>query len=222
MKFWLGFYLTILMAGCSVSEQEKSKIIIAACNIIQASSDFQSTFRLEKVNAVREQIGGEIFLGTDEDIKTAVEYDLCPELIALEPLAYQALLSETLRSFQRALMEELVTSNTERLQKFSPSESLSLVRYRDETNAIGILFYEKAPKEIRMYIDVVGNKLPVQLHEGQNVASINLSDFENIDLSLFRQERVEPRPNVWVWDIDVGDVTFLPCDRACWPEYDGG
>lgn len=72
---------TMSISGCWTSAEEKQKIASVACSVMKETRKMDSAIRVEKVNEVRREIGGEPYLDGDERILLAIELGYCEELI---------------------------------------------------------------------------------------------------------------------------------------------
>ena len=75
----------IFLTACGPSQKEKEEIAIITCNIMGESRNMDGVVRIKEINAAREQIGEDRFLGSDDDIKSSVKYGLCNELVLNDP-----------------------------------------------------------------------------------------------------------------------------------------
>ena len=71
----------ILLTACGPSTKEKEEIAIITCNIMGESRNMDGAVRIREVNAAREKIGGDAYLGSDDAIKESFKYGLCEELV---------------------------------------------------------------------------------------------------------------------------------------------
>ena len=69
-----------LLVGCGMSEKDKNEISLITCNVINATR-WDAAQRIKEVNAAREQMGEERFLGTYEDIIDSIQFGLCVNLV---------------------------------------------------------------------------------------------------------------------------------------------
>jgi hypothetical protein len=81
----------LFLAGCGQSQEEKEKLAVVACSIIKETGPMDGAIRVEKMNEVREKIGGEVFLDGDNAIKESIRWNICSSL-ALEDENYHQLL----------------------------------------------------------------------------------------------------------------------------------
>ena len=70
-----------MLFSCGPSVKEKEEIAILTCNIMGESRNMDAAFRIKEINAAREQIGEDRFLGTDDEILVSFELGLCKELV---------------------------------------------------------------------------------------------------------------------------------------------
>ena len=114
MKKLLALLLLFGIVGCSPSEQDIAEtrsqnidISISTCNLMKESSTNDGVFRLREINAAREKMGKELFLGTDSDVRQSIYYGLCSLLVLDDPI-YDTKLQERVDSekAQRLLAEQ--------------------------------------------------------------------------------------------------------------------
>ena len=73
--------ILLMLFSCGPSVKEKEEIAILTCNIMGESRNMDAAFRIKEINAAREQIGEDRFLGTDDEILVSFELGLCKELV---------------------------------------------------------------------------------------------------------------------------------------------
>ena len=93
MKRLLLLTTIIILVACGPSTQEKEEIAILTCNIMGASRNMDGAARIKEINAAREQIGEDRFLGSDDKIKESFKHELCKELVLNDP-GYNATIEE--------------------------------------------------------------------------------------------------------------------------------
>lgn len=71
----------IFLSACGPSNQAKEEIAIITCNIMGESRNMDGAVRIKEINAAREKLGEDAFLGSDDAIKQSFEYGLCRELV---------------------------------------------------------------------------------------------------------------------------------------------
>lgn len=86
-----AFTVTLFLSGCGVSESERQEIASVTCSLFASSRNFQSTYRLEKMNEARDAMGEPAFLGSDDEIKAALQIGLCEKLVSNDPTYYDDL-----------------------------------------------------------------------------------------------------------------------------------
>ena len=74
--------------------QEKEEIAIITCNIMGESREMDSGMRIKEINAAREKMGEDAFLGKDDVIKESFDYGLCKELVLNDPLYKEKIAEE--------------------------------------------------------------------------------------------------------------------------------
>ena len=77
--------ILIILVGCGPSPEEKQEIATVTCNFILETRNMDSAIRLKAINEARDQIGEDKFLGSDDDIKESVQFNLCEELVLNDP-----------------------------------------------------------------------------------------------------------------------------------------
>ena len=90
----------IFLTACGPSQEEKEEIAIISCNIMGESRNMDGSMRIREINAAREKIGEDAFLGSDEDIKTSLMNKLCKELVLNNN--YEATLNAKLQADREA------------------------------------------------------------------------------------------------------------------------
>ena len=75
----------ILLTACGPSQKEKEEIAIITCNIMGESRNMDGAVRIKEINAAREKMGEDSFLGSDDAIKQSFKYGLCRELVLNDP-----------------------------------------------------------------------------------------------------------------------------------------
>ena len=74
-----------LLASCDgslMSQSEREAIAELACTELRATDEDQSLQRLRIVNTAREQLGGDVFLGDDDDIERYRRWETCEQFLA--------------------------------------------------------------------------------------------------------------------------------------------
>ena len=90
----------IFLVACGPSQEKKEEIAIITCNIMGESRNMDGSMRIREINAAREKIGEDAFLGSDEDIKTSLMNKLCKELVLNNN--YEATLNAKLQADREA------------------------------------------------------------------------------------------------------------------------
>ena len=88
-----------------MSEKDKTEISQITCNVIEATRNMDAAQRIKEVNAAREEMGEDRFLGTDDEIKESVGYGLCINLVRND-VDYQSLI-ETKKKEEKIAQEYL-------------------------------------------------------------------------------------------------------------------
>ena len=144
----INFVALFLLFGCGMSEKDKNEISQITCNIINATRGMDAAQRIKEVNAAREQMGEERFLGTDEDIIDSVQFGLCINLVRNdedylslletkkeEKIAQEKLAAEKLAEKNRVAAEELAEWNRIEAEKRAERERIA-AEERAEENRI--------------------------------------------------------------------------------------
>jgi cytochrome c oxidase subunit II len=125
--------------------QEKEEIAIITCNIMGESREMDSGIRIKEINAAREKMGENAFLGKDDVIQESFDYGLCKELVLNDPL-YKETIAEIDRQAvisaaeweQKEREKELIMINNDiSLELTLKSNSLSKLM------EIGAIVYER-------------------------------------------------------------------------------
>lgn len=96
-----AFLVVPVLTACGMSKDEKEDVAKVTCSIIVETKDMDSAFRVEKMNAAREKIGGKPYLDGDEKIKEAIQWGTC-ELLTLESANYDSVTSRNQELFYSA------------------------------------------------------------------------------------------------------------------------
>lgn len=75
----------ILLTACGPSQEEKENIATVACNVLTESKTMDDGIKIKEVNQARTQMGESPFLGASSDIKEAINWSLCEELVINNP-----------------------------------------------------------------------------------------------------------------------------------------
>jgi hypothetical protein len=62
-------------------QQKRVNTAIYTCNVMGESRNMDAAFRIKELNAARTEIGGSMYLGTDDQIRESFEYGLCSSLV---------------------------------------------------------------------------------------------------------------------------------------------
>tara|TARA_B110000902_G_scaffold205332_1_gene233729 strand:- start:461 stop:1498 length:1038 start_codon:yes stop_codon:yes gene_type:complete len=84
MKYIFIITISLILASCGPSPEEKKSIAAVTCSIMGETKNMDGAIRVEKLNDARKEIGGEPFLKGDDAIKEAFEYGLCQKLVLNE------------------------------------------------------------------------------------------------------------------------------------------
>lgn len=112
-KAFISFIL--ILSACAPSDKRKEEIAIITCNIIAESRNMDAVVRLTELNKARKEIGEDLFLGTDDDIKFAFSHGICKELVLNDPM-YDYLVEEILER-ERIRKEEEIKRQEEELAR---------------------------------------------------------------------------------------------------------
>ena len=95
MKKLLALLLLLLplifITSCGKTPEQKAEIAIISCNILEASLVTDASQRIKEINRAREELSEEPFLGKDNEITEAINYDLCKELVLNDELYKESL-----------------------------------------------------------------------------------------------------------------------------------
>lgn len=139
-KLLLTFALSLMLVACGPSEEQIRNTSLVTCNVMGESRNMDAAFRIKEINAAREKLGAGPYLGSDQGIKEAFEYDLCAELVSGDPEYARKLARrkafieenarERLKAEQRALQKKTADerkASEERKASFTASP-LKIVR----------------------------------------------------------------------------------------------
>ena len=66
-------------------QKRRNDLATLTCNIMGESRNMDAAMRIKEINAARERLDEDLYLGTDEGIKVSFEYGLCKELVLNDP-----------------------------------------------------------------------------------------------------------------------------------------
>ena len=140
MNKLLALLLLFGIVGCSPSEKDAAEtrsqnidISISTCNLMKESSTNDGVLRLREINAAREKMGKELFLGTDSDVRQSIYYGLCSLLVLDDPI-YETKLKERIDSekAQRLLAEqERILAEQERAKEPKGAQPIDAIDKSD-------------------------------------------------------------------------------------------
>ena len=111
IKSFLTLSLVVaILSSCGVSQQDKEEIATITCNVIKSTRNMDAALRIKEINLAREQMGEERFLGTDDEIREAIELSLC-ELLVINDSSYK-----TVRNTKLAAIEEAKRQKEEEIR----------------------------------------------------------------------------------------------------------
>ena len=103
----VNFFAIFVFVGCGMSEKDKTEISQITCNVIEATRNMDAAQRIKEINAAREQMGEERFLGTDGDIIESVGFGLCVNLVRNDE-DYETKLTSSKKARQMRLEQERI------------------------------------------------------------------------------------------------------------------
>ena len=108
----------LLIASCGKTLEEKAEVAIISCNILEASPVTDASGRIKEINRAREELNEEPFLGKDDEIIEAINYNLCKELVLNDELYEESLLTaiEQERIAQEEALEAARIAEEEKLE----------------------------------------------------------------------------------------------------------
>jgi len=127
-NYFFAFTTVLLLAGCGMSESERSDLAKVTCSVMGESRNMDSAFRVKEMNAAREKLGGEVYLKGDSVIKESLEYGLCEELV-LDDARYPELVAQEIIT---AATDRMMAAADERRLKKEKAEKARLARLEVE------------------------------------------------------------------------------------------
>ena len=142
----------IFITSCGKTLEQKAEIAIISCNILEASLDTEASQRIKEINRAREELSEEPFLGKDDEITEAINYDLCKELVLNDELYEESLQTaieqekiaeeEAIeagriawikeREDERKKIKEWAEENKETLEKIIPLEFVKFANFPNQ------------------------------------------------------------------------------------------
>ena len=117
----------IFLTACGPSTKEKEEIAIITCNIMGESRNMDGAVRIKEINAAREKMGEDSFLGSDDAIKQSFKYGLCRELVLND--------HDYIDKLTAALEIELARLKAEEEEREKREESARIAREKREESA---------------------------------------------------------------------------------------
>jgi hypothetical protein len=117
----------IFLSACGPSQKEKEEIAIITCNIMGESRNMDGAVRIKEINAAREKMGEDSFLGSDDAIKQSFKYGLCRELVLND--------HDYIDKLTAALEIELARLKAEEEEREKREESARIAREKREEAA---------------------------------------------------------------------------------------
>ena len=117
----------IFLTACGPSTKEKEEIAIITCNIMGESRNMDGAVRIKEINAAREKMGEDSFLGSDDAIKQSFKYGLCRELVLND--------HDYIDKLTAALEIELARLKAEEEEREKREESARIAREKREEPA---------------------------------------------------------------------------------------
>ena len=117
----------IFLTACGPSQEEKEEIAIITCNIMGESRNMDGAVRIKEINAAREKMGEDSFLGSDDAIKQSFKYGLCRELVLND--------HDYIDKLTAALEIELARLKAEEEEREKREESARIAREKREEPA---------------------------------------------------------------------------------------
>lgn len=124
----------IFIASCGKTPEQKAEIAIISCNILEASLDTDASQRIKEINRARKELSEEPFLGKDEEIKKAIKYSLCKELVLNDEL-YEEFL-ETAIEEEKIAEEEAIEAARIAREKEEEEERQKIKEWAEENKKI--------------------------------------------------------------------------------------
>lgn len=81
MRLVTIYLIALALTACGPSQEEIDNTAIITCNIMGESRNMDAAMRIKEINAAREKIGADPYLGTDATIKESFEWGLCIDLV---------------------------------------------------------------------------------------------------------------------------------------------
>ena len=133
---YLWLVLPLVLAACGPSQKDINNTATITCNIMAESRNMDSAFRIKEINAAREKIGAEPYLGNDEQIKASILIGLCEELVKGDENYEIALMKDQMR--QEA---EVAAARQARAESIKKEQLLAEIQAKRA--AAGVKLYEE-------------------------------------------------------------------------------
>lgn len=185
MRHVITSLMAIALTACGPSQQDIENTATITCNIMGESKNMDAAMRIREINAAREKIGADPYLGTDATIKESLQLGLCAELIKDEP-SYAALARDKI---------EVLIREEERLAAFRLQEMEAQREEQARQKAIRI---EEQARQEAMPILKDFNKDPTSYFNNAAYGTHASIDFQNVRLKMELGQKSLDIPNATI------------------------
>ena len=143
-------------------QQKRVNTAIYTCNVMGESRNMDAAFRIKDLNAARTEIGGSMYLGTDDQIKESFEYGLCLSLVledSYEEKLKERKEAEIVAAAKRKEEERIASEKRREADRIAAAKKAEADRIAAAELAEVIAEYKKAAEaELSKYRFFVGEK----------------------------------------------------------------
>lgn len=227
--------ILLALTACGPSQGDINNTATITCNIMAESRNMDGAMRIKEINAAREKIGADPYLGTDATIKESLQLGLCTELIKDDP-SYPALARdkiEALRLEEERLAALRLKEMEAQREEQARQEAMSVLEefnkdpysyFRDavyvtHTSAPAqILGLSRKPRQepldipiATIKVSLLGHTLeaPFQIYEVEPQWDIRGEKFDNLRAELEKLPIRNTNPSGLIYrEIPMSEITF--------------
>lgn len=188
--------MALALTGCGPSQEEIDNTAIITCNIMGESRNMDAAMRIKEINAAREKIGADPYLGTDSKIKESVKWGLCEELVKNDSSYYELLRAKKVAEDTRVANQKLREKKQATLVR---EEFLKSLEDAVRDSPIKILMLDS--------LAVIWFNAPIEIGEQQKAnVSFKIADFEASGPLGFECLRKKPDEDIF----NIYETPFTP------------
>jgi type II secretion system protein G len=153
----------IFLTACGPSQEEKEEIVNITCNIMGESRSMDGAVRIREINAAREKLGEDAFLGSGDAIKESLEYGLCNELVLNDPDYSQKLILTMLEKAESSEREirEKAARNAAWVKAMRVVTDIRQIEYALKFYRLDNYYYPSQSQGLEALVSVPSGSMPL-------------------------------------------------------------